>query len=64
MKKVKFVQLLTGSMVGTAAFAAVNQYSSWTILYALADDGTVWMWTGTGGVGWAQCGPNPESIEK
>jgi hypothetical protein len=56
--KVKFVQLVTGTMATTGGATALYAAgSTWTVVYALADDGTVWWW---GGQSWVQCGPQPE----
>jgi hypothetical protein len=54
----KFIQLVTATQSGVGAYGvpALGGQSFWTALYALADDGTVWMWTGSG---WALLGPHP-----
>jgi hypothetical protein len=54
--KVRFVQMVTGTMA-TAPSSTTVFHGSWTVLYALADDGTIWWWSGSG---WTQCGPQPE----
>jgi len=65
-KRVRFVQIVMGQMMGQpgATSIAGQWLQSWPVMYALADDGTVWMWSGNGGVGWMQCGPNPESADQ
>jgi hypothetical protein len=59
MKDLKFVQLITGTMTH-AASNVMQSGGSWTVLFALADDGTVWMWSGVADGGWQQCGPQPQ----
>lgn len=56
-RPLRFVQMITGTMWVNPAVPTVQTSGMWIVLYALADDGTVWWWSGGG---WTQCGPQPD----